>query len=1027
MITARKANFAYLAFIYLVAALAFTQNAWAASGNVQICQPSANCKIGEFLYDDSYAPLTTTSCKITSIAPDESTAIDNEEMYPPTSDGWYSYDFAVSASAIEGVYRTQICCIAGEKTFATTDVDIASDEITVGKNISTDTILTFSSTDSLPTGLAVGTRYYAINVNSTTIQVAASQGGGAINFTNQGVGVHTINSDNMCLDKTFEVKDQSTLSQNDVTSAVWNADRASYTAAGSFGEALQNAVPSTDDIAYAVWNYSGRTLSGFGTLIADIWSNPTRSVTTFGTLIADIWNNTSRSLTGASLTSGSLATQSDVSSVKTDATTLKTDVTKITTDVASLKSNVGTIQKTTNDNRLLLEKAVNKPIIKNFLEEQKTPDLSQKIQETKTIATKLSVDAQHLQSSLELIRTKWKTLSQNEITDTLFQLLAGFGSENDTSTVDSFFGNIAWMKNKWEWQIGDQLFEEIKLAKSSMSKLQSEIKLYGKSQTAYSQVKDASSEVNKLSINIGTSIDTRQDRTLFGRIQETQEFAQKLELQTAEVDTLLISFNNSNYISLQSKINTIVNKVSLLNRLSNRIQQSFFAAQKTISPQRQQKNQLLAIRGILFANQEFLARKSNDPLASTWLEEGSIMFKSLVTNPSALISQTVPITLYLPLEVKKEDVLKVEDGFSINFDPDKKQLYITGEISLNPSESKTVEVEVEDIWKISDSQIASLRKQADELYKPLVNTSYFGQAVTIKSDIDVSLDKVLQLGNSATTPEAKIRAYQDAQIELNAVDVKIEKLKELVSLASSAGSLVGFVGGAQAIAVWGLIIILVAGFVFLALYMRVLQTNKAFVVKKAKIKGKKSAEKHHVTPHHDGEARQGLYPGRMLRFALVFVTFSMISAGISGAVVYQYMVNTRHAENTISKQNNQEVKNVLGQKDSLNGQEPLATMSAVKSATSSGENNQEGKEISQASAEELTAYINDTTTGFLRVRKTPGGIEIGKVNPGDKFPLIDEKNGWLQVELEGGDLGWVSKKYVTIKGNNSLASFDDYQ
>ena len=81
--------------------------------------------------------------------------------------------------------------------------------------------------------------------------------------------------------------------------------------------------------------------------------------------------------------------------------------------------------------------------------------------------------------------------------------------------------------------------------------------------------------------------------------------------------------------------------------------------------------------------------------------------------------------------------------------------------------------------------------------------------------------------DSASTPEQKIRNYREAEIELNAAKTKLEKLKELLTLVSSSGSLLGFVGGSQAIAVWGIIIVLLAGFVFLSLYMRVLIRTEA--------------------------------------------------------------------------------------------------------------------------------------------------------------------------------------------------------
>ena len=61
--------------------------------------------------------------------------------------------------------------------------------------------------------------------------------------------------------------------------------------------------------------------------------------------------------------------------------------------------------------------------------------------------------------------------------------------------------------------------------------------------------------------------------------------------------------------------------------------------------------------------------------------------------------------------------------------------------------------------------------------------------------------------------------------------------------------------------------------------------------------------------------------------------------------------------------------------------------------------------------------ILNTPTGFLRVRADAGlgGSEIGKVNPGDIFDLLDEKNGWFKIKFgpsTGGEKsGWISSDY----------------
>lgn len=58
--------------------------------------------------------------------------------------------------------------------------------------------------------------------------------------------------------------------------------------------------------------------------------------------------------------------------------------------------------------------------------------------------------------------------------------------------------------------------------------------------------------------------------------------------------------------------------------------------------------------------------------------------------------------------------------------------------------------------------------------------------------------------------------------------------------------------------------------------------------------------------------------------------------------------------------------------------------------------------------------INQTGTGWLRVRSEPGlgGEEVGRVEPGDQFELLDEDAGWYKIEFEQGTEGWISSQYT---------------
>jgi len=58
--------------------------------------------------------------------------------------------------------------------------------------------------------------------------------------------------------------------------------------------------------------------------------------------------------------------------------------------------------------------------------------------------------------------------------------------------------------------------------------------------------------------------------------------------------------------------------------------------------------------------------------------------------------------------------------------------------------------------------------------------------------------------------------------------------------------------------------------------------------------------------------------------------------------------------------------------------------------------------------------IKETETGWLRVRDIAGseGVEIKKVNTGEKYKYLEEKNDWYKIDLGKGDSGWISAKYA---------------
>ncbi|GDX62311.1 hypothetical protein LBMAG33_6210 [Candidatus Levyibacteriota bacterium] len=74
--------------------------------------------------------------------------------------------------------------------------------------------------------------------------------------------------------------------------------------------------------------------------------------------------------------------------------------------------------------------------------------------------------------------------------------------------------------------------------------------------------------------------------------------------------------------------------------------------------------------------------------------------------------------------------------------------------------------------------------------------------------------------------------------------------------------------------------------------------------------------------------------------------------------------------------------------------------------------------IASSSAKIITVLqkisILQTSTGFLRVRKiaSVSGDEIGRLSSGEVLEIIEEKSGWIKIEMDDGEIGWINAGYT---------------
>ncbi|MBI5126872.1 SH3 domain-containing protein [Candidatus Roizmanbacteria bacterium] len=861
--------FVTISAVFIVLVLIGNLNSVSAYNEYQKCDKDTTCTVGEFLYDDSYDPISSAECRLTSRYPNGDIFI-NGDLMDSETDGWYSY--AVEATGAAGLYRSQVCCLAG--------------------------------------------------------------------------------SDYLCLDKSFKIEaTTSALTKTDVANAVWDEPRASHTQSGSFGQALQNIVPSASDIALAVWGYSGRTLSNFGSLPSDIWNYTTRTMTSFGDLIANIWNSSNRTLTSGGSTS-----------------TTNNTTNNYTVDTSSFakKSDVDSLKNEVLYNQSLLEKLANKPVIKNFLEEEPDVNLESKLNQSQLLLTKLFADSYSMDSKLGMIDIKWKDLEGKKIGLVLKEV-----ADLNLSIAD----NAKKISGFWNLPVAENINTQAEALKGRVAMIQTELRVDEKSKMALEDINSLNYSLDSFIDTLGSAKDAPGKETLYGKINEIKQLADTFDLYSSDADRLLADWKKYQLSDIQKKTNVMAENLAKVNRLPKSI--TIISSLPEDSLAKKLKNRILSIKATIDANKKLLAKKSSKPFSNSWLEEGSVIFKTLLTNPSTRISQAVPLKYYLPAEIKKEDIISFDEGLKVNYDVEKKQLYVEGEFTLAPYDSKVVSVRVQDIWAISTESIESLRRQAEELSKPLAKTAFFGQGVTIKSNIDVALDKILADQKSAITPEAKIKNYYEAQISLKSVRDQIDKLQDLVTQSGSFSSMAGFVGGAQAVAVWGLIIIMVAGFVFLVIYMRVLRP-KEMLTEKPKTKKKKQLK---ILPKN--EIGHGLGRGELIRFASIFFVLGSLVSFLTSFAVFKAVTYNQNPVKVIAQTEEKTISpipdNVLG----VTEEKPPVFVTVI-----------------------------DLKGDILRIRETPQGKVISEAKTGDKFTFVKETDGWTQIELTDGT-GWVSSEFIS--------------
>lgn len=160
--------------------------------------------------------------------------------------------------------------------------------------------------------------------------------------------------------------------------------------------------------------------------------------------------------------------------------------------------------------------------------------------------------------------------------------------------------------------------------------------------------------------------------------------------------------------------------------------------------------------------------------------QASITLKITLVNPST-IKQTVPVKVYLPVEVKPQDIIFKED-LEVAYDTQLGSHYVFGEYTLDPKGVLEKEIEINDIWVISDIDLESSRQEAKNIKIGAEKTDVAQSINLICDAIEKRLNEISQMQKIApTSPPQHISDYRYCLNLLEAVKSDLVKARTLLS------------------------------------------------------------------------------------------------------------------------------------------------------------------------------------------------------------------------------------------------------
>ena len=132
----------------------------------------------------------------------------------------------------------------------------------------------------------------------------------------------------------------------------------------------------------------------------------------------------------------------------------------------------------------------------------------------------------------------------------------------------------------------------------------------------------------------------------------------------------------------------------------------------------------------------------------------------VIVNPTNDATKEVPVKYYLPKELTAGDILNA-DGLELDYDLDRSAYFMHGTVKIKPKETKTIKIEVNDVWQIKKEEVDLLKEQVARNLAALQGTQYYSSAQVLKDQMFEKLDYILaQQQNYSDNIERRIEEYR---------------------------------------------------------------------------------------------------------------------------------------------------------------------------------------------------------------------------------------------------------------------------